>query len=195
MELMDTLETEKKISLQACNVLNDLRQSGQLCDAVIKVEDGQFPVHRPIISACSPYFRALFTNGMTETAQREIFIPGTTAEVMSQIIEYAYTRNATITAANVERLLPAADQFHVLGLLKSCTAFLMKELDLDNCIGIRNFARNYFCETLGKSSFFFITQCSRFILSHRLDTERCDCIVISFHIIFYVCFSRFSPSF
>jgi len=57
---------------KACNVLNDLRKNGQLCDAVIRVEDGHFTVHRAIMSACSPYFRALFTNGMHETDKREV---------------------------------------------------------------------------------------------------------------------------
>jgi len=57
---------------KACNVLNDLRKNGQLCDAVIRVEDGHFRVHRAIMSACSPYFRALFTNGMHETDKREV---------------------------------------------------------------------------------------------------------------------------
>ena len=63
LEPMHTDETEKKMSAHACNVLNDLRRLGQLCDAVIKVEESQFPVHRAIMSASSPYFRALFTNG------------------------------------------------------------------------------------------------------------------------------------
>jgi len=61
------------VSLKACNVLNDLRKNGQLCDAVIRVEDGHFTVHRAIMSACSPYFRALFTNGMHETDKREVY--------------------------------------------------------------------------------------------------------------------------
>ena len=104
--------------MQACNVLNDLRKAGQLCDAVIRVEDGQFPVHRAIMSACSPYFRALFTNGMHETGEREVTIPGVAAEMMGIIIEFAYTRQAHVSSVNVEQLLPAADQFHVLGLVK-----------------------------------------------------------------------------
>ena len=73
---IDTSQTEKKISTQACNVLNELRKTCQLTDAVLRVEGGVFPVHRAIMSACSPYFRALFTNGMHETEEREIYIPG-----------------------------------------------------------------------------------------------------------------------
>ena len=111
-------DVERRMSIQACNVLNDLRKNGQLCDAVVRVEDGSFPVHRAIMSACSPYFRALFTNGMHETGEREVTIPGVTADMMEVIIDFAYTRRAKINNTNVEYLLPAADQFHVLGLVK-----------------------------------------------------------------------------
>lgn len=149
----------RRISMQACNVLNELRKNGQLCDVVLRVEDGHFTVHRAIMSACSPYFRALFTNGMHETDKREVFIPGVTADMMGLIVDYAYTRDTAVTAENVERLLPAADQFHVLGLVKRCCNYLLSCLDWDNCIGIRNFARTYFCTNLERTA-------HRYILEH-----------------------------
>lgn len=144
----DTSDTEKKISAQACNVLNELRKSGQLCDATIKLENGSFPVHRAIMSACSPYFRALFTNGMEETNMKEVFIPDVTSEMMELIIDYAYTRENQVTGENVELLLPVADQFHVLGLVKACCNFLKSEVTPENVLGIRNFAKHYFCSSL-----------------------------------------------
>ncbi len=157
-------DVERKISAQACNVLNELRKSGTLCDAILRVEDGYYPVHRPIMSACSPYFRALFTNGMHETDQKEIFIPGITADMMAIIIEYAYTRDIQVTSDNVERLLPAADQFHVLGLVKACCSFLSRQLDRDNCIGIRNFARYYYCTGLERTA-------QKFLLENFVDVS------------------------
>ena len=157
-----SMEVEKKISMQACNVLNEMRKQGQLCDAVLVVEDGNFQVHRAIMSSCSPYFRALFTSGMHETEQREILIPGVPADMMSAIIDFAYTREINVHSENVERLLPVADQFHVLGLVKECCQFLTRSLSIDNCIGIRNFARNYFCRGLERSA-------HRFILEHFVE--------------------------
>ena len=103
------------------------------------------------MSASSPYFRALFTNGMDETDHREVFIPGIAADMMGIIVEYAYTRNANVTPENVERLLPAADQFHVLGLVKACSQFLENQINVDNVIGIRNFAKHYFCTGLERT--------------------------------------------
>ena len=71
-------------------MLNDLRKNGQLCDAVIRVEDGHFTVHRAIMSACSPYFRALFTNGIHETDKREV--PGYTSAVRTSLKSEIYFR-------------------------------------------------------------------------------------------------------
>ena len=151
-------ELERRISLRACNVLNELRKSGELVDAVIKVDGGQFKVHRAIMSACSPYFRAMFTNGMRETNQKEVYISGVTDDMMAHIVEYAYTRETIIDIHNVERLLSAADQFHVLGLIKACLNFLTTHLDAKNCIGILKFSRNYFCPNLERAALRFIME-------------------------------------
>lgn len=46
------------MSTQAMQSLYDFRQNNLLCDAVLRLEDGGvFPIHRAILSACSPYFR------------------------------------------------------------------------------------------------------------------------------------------
>jgi len=154
----DLAKTRAKTTMDSCNVMNELRLTGQLCDATVKVEDGSFPVHRAILSACSPYFRALFTNGMTESAQSEVFIPGIDKLTMNHVIEYAYTHNTKIDSRNVEHLLPAADQFHVLGLLKACCHFLLNSFDENNVVGIRNFARAYFCTSLARKTHNFILE-------------------------------------
>lgn len=143
-------------SSQACNILAELREQGQLCDAVIRVENETFHIHRNILSACSSYFRALFTSQMLQTKSHEITITNVSADVMSVLVDYAYTRKAKVTSDNVEQLLPAADQFHMLGLIKACSDFLMKELGPENCIGIQKFAQSYFCKGLEQKSLLYI---------------------------------------
>ena len=39
------------------SVYNELRLEKQLCDAVIRVDDVEFHVHKVILCNCSPYFR------------------------------------------------------------------------------------------------------------------------------------------
>ncbi|XP_059169558.1 kelch-like protein 10 isoform X2 [Physella acuta] len=145
-------------SSQACNILAELREQGELCDAVIRVGDVVFPIHRNILSACSSFFRALFTSqvGENPTNQHEITLTHVNSDVMSVIIDYAYTRHAKVTSANVEQLLPAADQFHFMGLVKDCCDFLISELCADNCIGIRKFAQTYFCSNLEQQALKYV---------------------------------------
>ncbi|XP_070566087.1 kelch-like protein 10 [Ptychodera flava] len=144
---------EKKISVAACNVFRELRQNRQLCDVVISADDQEFPAHRNILSACSPYFRALFTNGMYESLIPLVKIPGVSARIMNQIIDYAYTRDVIITEDNVVDLVVAADQFHILGILDQCVDFLVARLSPDNCIGIRKFAQCYYIPALAEAAF------------------------------------------
>ena len=45
--------------------MNTLRKSHTLCDVMLRVEDRVFPVHRIVLAACSDYFCAMFTNGVS----------------------------------------------------------------------------------------------------------------------------------
>ena len=53
--------SSKTISNVAFSVLGELRQLNQLVDVTIKVGDSEFPVHRVVLAATSPYFRGMFT--------------------------------------------------------------------------------------------------------------------------------------
>ncbi|XP_052248036.1 kelch-like protein 10 [Dreissena polymorpha] len=154
----DSDGAEVAFQLNPCKILNQLRQSGQLTDALIKVENQSFPIHRAIMSACSPYFRALFTNELFHTDRREVVIPGVSADIMKMIIDYAYTLKIKVRPDNVEALLPAADQFNVMGVVKACCDFLTSELTPENCIGIYKFAKAYFCHNLERNSFRVLMQ-------------------------------------
>lgn len=76
--------------------------------------------------------------------------------MMKLIIEYAYTRTVPITPDNVERLLAAADQFNIMGIVRGCCEFLKSELCLDNCIGICKFTDYYYCPELRQKAYMFI---------------------------------------
>ncbi|KAI8516135.1 Kelch-like protein 10 [Branchiostoma belcheri] len=155
-EMEQDAPVEKKVSVHACNTWNELRKNGQLCDVRLRVEGVEFPAHRTILAGCSQYFRALFTNGCTESAMSVIDIPGISAEMLELILEYAYTRDVHVNEANVQELLPAADQFNINGIVKECCKFLRRHLSPENVIGIREFSKSYFCPGLEKACYDFI---------------------------------------
>ncbi|XP_069675813.1 kelch-like protein 10 [Periplaneta americana] len=145
------------MSTQAMEVLQDLRTKNQLCDAILRVEDGgEFPVHRAILSACSDYFRALFTTSLHTREKTDVLIPGVSTEMLSLILEYAYVRTVEITQDNVCQLLIAADYLSVLGLLQLCCDFLRGMLEPENCIGIMQFASTYFCSQLRADAHLYV---------------------------------------
>ncbi len=149
---------ERRIaSLQSFLNLDHMRQTGQLCDAEIQVDDGTvFNVHRVILIAASSYFRALFTNGMCDPCSNRIFIREIDAEIMSAIIEWAYTRKVTISSENIERLLPAADRLQMLLLFEKCTEFLKKSINCENVVGVWRFAVCYSAVQLELSAFQYL---------------------------------------
>ncbi|XP_024601447.1 kelch-like protein 10 [Neophocaena asiaeorientalis asiaeorientalis] len=147
---------ERKMSAMTCEIFNELRLEGKLCDVVIKVNGFEFNAHKNILCSCSSYFRALFTSGWNNIEKKVYNIPGITPDMMKLIIEYAYTRTVPITPDNMENLLVAADQFNIMGIVRACCEFLESELCLDNCIGICKFTDYIYCPELRRKTYTFI---------------------------------------
>ncbi|XP_047191782.1 kelch-like protein 10 [Scophthalmus maximus] len=117
------------------SVFNELRLEGKFCDAVIQVQDVEFPIHRIILCDCSSYFQALFERWMT-TDKKVFNIPGPSPDIMQLIIEFAYTDSVNVTEDNVQDLVLVADMLNVMDLIQACSEFLCERLHSENCIGI-----------------------------------------------------------
>ena len=89
---------------------NTLRKQNLLCDVILHVEDRDFPVHRVILAACSDYFKAMFTNSMSESTseKKNIVIKGLSADTMEILLDFIYTETIKVSVENVQALLPAA---------------------------------------------------------------------------------------
>ncbi|KAM9322264.1 kelch-like protein 10 [Pholidichthys leucotaenia] len=117
---------------------NDLRLEEKLSDAVIKVEDTEFKIHKIILVNLSPYFRALFLH-CASSEQKVFNIPGIAAPIMELILEYAYTGLISVTVENVQELLLTAHQLEVMDIVQICWNLIKNELAPKNCIGIWQF--------------------------------------------------------
>ncbi|XP_033756851.1 kelch-like protein 10 [Pecten maximus] len=128
--------------------MNDMRKKGLFTDGLIHIptENVSLPIHKAIMASCSNYFRSLFTWGMCNREyENDVVITGVSAKTMEAVIDYAYIQRVDIHPGNVEDLIAAADRFHMFGLQKHCTDYLVNELTIDNCIGIKMFFDFYSC--------------------------------------------------
>lgn len=128
--------------------LNVLRRHRELCDVVLNVGSRKIFAHRVILSACSPYFRAMFTGELAESRQTEVTIRDIDEVAMELLIDFCYTSHIVVEEGNVQTLLPAACLLQLAEIQDICCEFLKRQLDPSNCLGIRAFADTHSCREL-----------------------------------------------
>ena len=69
---------------------------------------------RVILSACSPYFHAMFTSELLEARLTEVPIRDIDEDAVDLLVNFCYTSEITIEESNVQTLLPAGEGVHVL---------------------------------------------------------------------------------
>lgn len=75
---------------------------------------------------------------------------------MARVIHFMYTGHVRVTEVTVCQLLPAATMFQVPKIIDACSAFLERQLDPTNAIGIANFAEQHGCLDLQRKANHFI---------------------------------------
>ncbi|KAM6915899.1 kelch-like protein 10 [Xenentodon cancila] len=128
------------MNISHTNVFQELLQEEALCDAVITVGDVEFKVHRLILCSCSSYFRDLFCSHPT---QQVYSFSDVSPNVMSLILDYAYTSSIAVTDDNMLDLLAGAQRFAVKSIIQACCDLLQKKICSNNCISIWRLADNY----------------------------------------------------
>ncbi|XP_038158387.1 kelch repeat and BTB domain-containing protein 7 [Cyprinodon tularosa] len=117
-----------------------------------------FLCSRNVLAAASPYFKSMFTGGLTESAQERVLIRGVDSESMSVIIDYCYTGRVTITESNVQRLYAAANMLQLEYISRVCTDFMSRRLDPSNCVAMLKLADTYNNPELKKNAQVFIAR-------------------------------------
>ena len=143
-------------------VNNDL----QIATATAVDPETVIRAHKLVLSAASPYFRAMFCGGFREQhqgcAQLRIDPAQIAPSIMRLIVDFIYTARVLITEANVEQLLCAAKMLQLDDVVNAACVFLNKNMDANNCICIAEFARTYGCVRLRN-------QAHRFMMANFSD--------------------------
>lgn len=128
--------------------MDALREAEQLCDVILEVNGTKIPCHRVVLASLSAYFRAMFTGEMAESKKRVITINGMDAASLKSLVDYAYSAVIEISEENVQSILPAASVLQFEEVRRACSEFLRRQLDTDNCLGIKVFAEVHGCQDL-----------------------------------------------
>ena len=142
--------------------LAEFRHQGLLCDILLCVENKEIRAHRVILAAVSPYFRAMLLGKLTESSQNRVVLNDFDAATIESIVQYAYTGEVEINEFNVQSILYASALLQIDKVKEVCCGFLLKVLDVCNCLGIRSLA-----ETLSCHELFEIAQ--QFVVDHFGD--------------------------
>ena len=118
--------------------LNQLGADGSLCDGILKASDEQtFPVHRSVLVAASPYFKAMFISGFKEattTKEMPIELPTVTSKGLGRVLDCLYSGKLELSNEFVYDVLPIAHMLQLTSILGSCEEFLIQEMNVQTCI-------------------------------------------------------------
>ncbi|CAF4014690.1 unnamed protein product [Rotaria sordida] len=129
----------------ACQILNELRKNNLLCDAKISAKKDlteeyvEFPVHRFILAASSPYLRMAFTN--MQHSENPFLQLDIGCDALESLLDYTYTRECTLTLDNINRIIDAAKLCQMTSLFQYCCEYLMNNLNDENIFHLYNFAK------------------------------------------------------
>ncbi|KAH9381157.1 hypothetical protein HPB48_020814 [Haemaphysalis longicornis] len=141
--------------------------------ATLRTDDGgSIEVFKDLLGACSQYFNTLFNGPLTNASRCDFLIPGVSGESLQAIVTYALTGDAEITVDNVEELTIAADQLMVDGLLDDCSAFMSRNLDVDNSVMVLEMATAFYLKSLHKPALRFLLNNFEQIYSEDRDFSR-----------------------
>ena len=138
-------------NVQDCIVKPLLRQreTGELCDVVLRLNGRRFHAHRAILALWSPYFLSMFTCDMRERASKEIDLSESLVieddDILEQILVYMYTGVLSMTVTNAEDILRVSDFLLMDDIKEYCSQFYLElgNLDLVNCLSLRFLTENH----------------------------------------------------
>ncbi|XP_078512101.1 kelch repeat and BTB domain-containing protein 3 [Lissotriton helveticus] len=125
------------------NVLQSFRDQNMFFDFNIFVKDEVFACHRCVLAACSDFFRAMFEVNMKERDDGRVTLTNLSPQAVKVFLDYAYTGKTQITEDNVDMLFQLSSFLQVSLLSKACSDFLIKSIDLSNCLQLLAISESY----------------------------------------------------
>ncbi|KAI4815855.1 hypothetical protein KUCAC02_005982 [Chaenocephalus aceratus] len=157
-ECRTLLHLPESHGLQLLSVLRSFREQGLLFDFTIKVQEQSFPCHRCVLAACSDFFRAMFEVDMRERGDGSVTLGNQCPVAVRLFLDFAYSGEMLITDSNVDMLFQLASFLQVSVLSEACSNFVIRAMDLSNCLSLFSLAEAYGSASLLQSANEFVVQ-------------------------------------
>ncbi|CAL1527832.1 unnamed protein product, partial [Lymnaea stagnalis] len=105
-------------------------------DVIIEVRGIRFECHRFILSACSQYFREVFSNETGGHFPQVIEMSETQPDTFNLVLDCLYGAKEDLTVDNVESVWNAAQHLQIDFLCDACEKFQYQRLSKDCCVDI-----------------------------------------------------------
>ncbi|XP_017464240.1 PREDICTED: speckle-type POZ protein-like, partial [Rhagoletis zephyria] len=129
----DGINSESKFKSNQKSLLD----SGELSDFTIVVGTTEIPVHKCVLSAHSPFFKAMFSHDCTKEAQeKKVIIPDVSIDAMKDFLQFIYTGVKPQNGSLSPELLTLADKYQVGDLKYLCADYLSSVLTIDNVANV-----------------------------------------------------------
>ena len=143
--------------------------------AILRVNCEAVVAHRTILADVSPFFYTMFYGSFREN--EEFFVDLTqifqTSENLTNIINFMFGADISVTETNVSDFLAGAEFFTVPDIKVMCFEFLLENLTLQNCLWTWSLADLYSLEGLGKICQEFAISRFHYCLIHHEGTFFC----------------------
>ncbi|KAK7888619.1 hypothetical protein WMY93_024179 [Mugilogobius chulae] len=138
--------------------LRSLCSHPKLIDVTLVAGGRDFPCHRGVLALCSTYFRCMFSGDFVESIAARVELHEVDPDILSYLLEFAYTGKLTINQSNVEGLICTSSQLQFQTVRSVCSRYLQHQIDATNCLGILEFGEIHGCPEVVAKAWAFLLE-------------------------------------
>ncbi|XP_016352717.1 kelch-like protein 30 [Sinocyclocheilus anshuiensis] len=147
--------------------LHSLCSQPKLVDVTLSAGGRDFPCHRGILALCSHYFHSMFSGDFVETITARVELHDVDPNVLSSLLDFAYTGKLTINKNNVEGLICTSSQLQFHTVRSVCSRYLQHQIDATNCLGILEFGEIHGCPEVVAKAWSFLLENFEAVQQHE----------------------------
>lgn len=166
-----TLDKEKEQE-EACLVMLELLQTGDMSDVEVVCGDRTFYCHKVVLVSKSPVFRAAFQHNMKEKNTGKITIQGIDPDTVADMLTFIYGGDIQGIEDKADKLIAAADQYNLKHLKVYCEDLLAQSLNITNCLDYLALAHLYSPDKLKPLVIQFVVENSKEVVEQENWEEK-----------------------